>query len=54
MISSQTEQKELEQMDKKAQLLAANKRAAQEILLAISLQLSRSVSTISQEVKDEH
>lgn len=36
-------QKELQMADKKAQLVAANKKAAQEILLAISLQLSSSV-----------
>ena len=40
-------QKELQMVDKKAQLIAANKKAAQEILLAISLQLSVSVVSTS-------
>jgi hypothetical protein len=42
-------------LDKKAQLLAANKKAAQAILLAISLQLGTSVtSTSSRAPKDDN
>jgi len=42
-------------LDKKAQLLAANKKAAQEILLAISLQLGSSViSTSPRAAENEH
>lgn len=53
--ASQELQKELQMLDKKAQLLAANKKAAQEILLAISLQLGSSViSTSPRAAENEH
>lgn len=39
---------------KKRALIAANKKAAQAILLSISLQLGTSVESISQNTKDEH
>lgn len=45
--ASQELQKELQMLDKKAQLLAANKKAAQAILLAISLQLGTAVVSTS-------